>query len=109
VATGDPGSAWNLTTEGADVIPHPPRPLVDDWEWQLRGSCRRHDPELFFHSHGERGHLREQRERRAKQICSSCPVVTVCRDHALRTGELFGIWGGLSGYERAELQRALAS
>jgi WhiB family redox-sensing transcriptional regulator len=86
------------------VTPQPPRPLNDEWEWQLQGACRRQDPELFFHSDNERGLARLHRERRAKQVCAGCPVLATCRAHALRAGEVFGIWGGLSEHERAQLQ-----
>ncbi|MTA96041.1 MAG: WhiB family transcriptional regulator, partial [Actinobacteria bacterium] len=39
----------------------------------------------------------------AKAICASCPVLAQCRDHALAVQEPYGIWGGLSEDERAEL------
>jgi WhiB family redox-sensing transcriptional regulator len=37
---------------------------------------------------------------RAKQMCRQCPVITQCRIHALRVGEPYGIWGGLSETDR---------
>ena len=82
-----------------------PRPHTDDWEWQLQGACRAHDPELFFHPSNERGRARASRERRAKAVCATCPVLERCADHALRAGELFGVWGGMSEDERARLTR----
>ncbi len=81
-----------------------PRPHTDDWQWQLRAACRSHDPETFFHPVTERGPGRAERERRAKSICAACPVLLACRDHALRAGEAYGIWGGLSEAERAAMQ-----
>lgn len=80
-----------------------PRPHSDDWEWQLRGACRPHDPEIFFVPVTDRGSARASRERRAKRICASCPVLFTCRDHAVRAGEVHGVWGGLTERERAAL------
>lgn len=40
------------------------------------------------------------RERRAKEICASCPVQVDCRSYALTIGEQHGIWGGLTEVER---------
>ncbi|WP_308219796.1 WhiB family transcriptional regulator [Gordonia sp. McavH-238-E] len=36
-------------------------------------------------------------------MCETCPVVATCRDVALRTREPYGVWGGLSAYERAAI------
>jgi WhiB family redox-sensing transcriptional regulator len=58
------------------------------------------DSAFFFHPDGERGPARASRERRAKAVCESCPVMEPCRRHALAAGEPYGIWGGLSESER---------
>ena len=42
-------------------------------------------------------------EAEAKRICSDCPVVSQCRDHAVRTPELWGVWGAMTSRERAKL------
>jgi len=77
-----------------------PGPNADIWDWQLQGLCRGVDSSVFFHPDGERGRARVQRERRAKEMCRSCPVMNQCRAHALDVGEPYGIWGGLSETER---------
>ena len=77
-----------------------PGPQVEKWEWQLLGSCRGQDTELFFHPEGERGPRRANREAAAKAVCASCPVLVVCREHALASREPYGVWGGLSEHER---------
>jgi WhiB family redox-sensing transcriptional regulator len=51
----------------------------------------------------ERRSEKRQRERRAKEICSSCPVQTECRDYAIGIREQHGIWGGLTESERRTL------
>jgi len=73
---------------------------ADIWEWQLQARCRGVDSSVFYHPEGERGRARLQREQRAKALCRLCPVVAQCRDHALETGEVYGVWGGLSESER---------
>lgn len=78
-----------------------PTPVAETWEWQLRGACRGMDSRLFFHPDGERGTSRALREKRAKRICASCPVLKQCRAHALQVGEPYGVWGGMSERERA--------
>jgi WhiB family redox-sensing transcriptional regulator len=77
-----------------------PGPNADMWDWQLLSACRYADPDLFFHPDGERGPARSNRERAAKQICVSCPVLASCRMHALQVREPYGVWGGLSEDER---------
>ncbi|WP_417924679.1 WhiB family transcriptional regulator [Corynebacterium pseudotuberculosis] len=49
------------------------------------------------------GLARRSRERQAKEICSLCPVLRNCRQHALQYAEPYGIWGGLSESERATM------
>lgn len=78
-----------------------PRPFADLWEWQYSGACQTLPAEMFFHPDGERGPSRRNRDNSAKVICSTCPVIQECRDHALSVQEPYGIWGGLSEEDRA--------
>src|SRR5438067_13078959 len=73
-----------------------PTPVAETWEWQRRGDCRNLDSSVFFHPDGERGFARADRVARAKQICTSCPVIVECRHHALVAEEPSGVWGGLA-------------
>src|ERR1051326_2510220 len=68
-----------------------PGPNADFWDWQLRGSCRGTDSDLFFHPEGERGQARTSREEAAKEVCLHCPVCKPCREHALRVHEPYGV------------------
>ncbi|MBT2542970.1 WhiB family transcriptional regulator [Streptomyces sp. ISL-44] len=74
------------------------------WEWQSRAACRDLGSGRFFHPAGERGEDREERDAAAKRVCAVCPVRAACLDHALRTREPFGIWGGLTEEERRSLR-----
>jgi hypothetical protein len=61
------------------------------------------DTSVFYPADRERGPRLARRERRAKQICGQCPVVTDCLSWALAAREPFGVWGGMSEKERARL------
>ena len=80
-----------------------PEPLVDHWDWQLEAACRGMDSATFFHPPQERNSAREERIAQAKAVCQTCPAMMQCREHALRVREPYGIWGGLSEDERADL------
>jgi hypothetical protein len=41
----------------------------------------------------------------AKDACATCPHQTPCRDWAVTTNELFGIWGGTTPHERRAIRR----
>jgi WhiB family redox-sensing transcriptional regulator len=77
-----------------------PRPRTSAWDWQLNGSCRGMDPSIFFPSSRSRG---PHQEAHAKAVCSTCPVAAQCRQYALDAAEPYGIWGGLTPFERALL------
>jgi WhiB family redox-sensing transcriptional regulator len=57
--------------------------------------------DLFFGIEGERVADRDRREQVALTYCVSCPVVDVCREHAMAVPEVYGVWGGRSEAERA--------
>ncbi|MFC4504798.1 MULTISPECIES: WhiB family transcriptional regulator [Streptomyces] len=76
------------------------RPLVDHWDWQRHALCRGMDSSVFFSPQGERGQARRAREEKALAICARCPVHEDCARTALRAGEAYGVWGGLTERER---------
>ena len=71
--------------------------------WQTKANCMGVDPDLFFPERGAS-------TREAKSVCHGCEVKMECLEYALRHGEKFGIWGGMSERERRRIrrQRALA-
>jgi WhiB family transcriptional regulator, redox-sensing transcriptional regulator len=83
-----------------------PGPVADLWEWQSDGSCRSGSPDVFFHPEGERGPSRRRRDRAAKAVCLECAVLRNCREHALQVREPYGVWGGLTEYEREAIHLA---
>ncbi|MFI9508638.1 WhiB family transcriptional regulator [Nocardia sp. NPDC052566] len=81
-------------------------PVAEAWDWQMYGECRGMNSAVFFHPDRERGSMRAVRIGYAKRICHRCAVLEQCREFALSSGELYGVWGGMSEQERrAEQQR----
>jgi len=71
--------------------------------WHQRAACKGPHAAVFFPpSQAERRDEREARERRAKEICSMCPVRRDCLDYAMSIREPHGIWGGLNELERKQ-------
>jgi WhiB family redox-sensing transcriptional regulator len=63
------------------------------------GACRTAaDPDLWFADD-----LQDQAA--AVAVCRACPVRALCGAWALDTGQLYGIWGGLTEAERRQGQR----
>jgi WhiB family redox-sensing transcriptional regulator len=82
------------------AVTHLPRPVLEEWTWQQRGRCLNLPSEVFFPEDATRTCRRAQEER-AKRICRGCPVITECREHAVRMPETYGIWGATTPRERA--------
>lgn len=76
------------------------------WSWQLRGSCQEFSAELFFPEEEPRRRIRREREEQAKRICRDCPVLALCREHALKTPEKYGVWGAMTTQERLRVSTA---
>jgi WhiB family redox-sensing transcriptional regulator len=63
------------------------------------GLCAQTDPDAFFPEKGGSTAA-------AKKICAECPVLADCREFALGTPSLYGLWGGLTDVERRRIRRA---
>jgi WhiB family redox-sensing transcriptional regulator len=77
----------------------------EDGDWHALASCRGESTETFYPPDRARGNARRLSERRAKQICESCPVLLPCRRYAVDAQEPHGIWGGTTPEERGLLRR----
>ncbi|CAN5171015.1 hypothetical protein BH09ACT8_BH09ACT8_10270 [soil metagenome] len=93
-----------LATFGRTQCSRLPAATEDAWNWQLQGKCRGESPEIFFPDDDARSE-RRRNENIAKSICRQCPVLQQCRDHALSTPELHGVWGAMTASERARFGR----
>lgn len=76
---------------------------IAEYNWPEHASCRG-AVEVFG------GGKEEQREpprptRQQLAYCEYCPVRCWCLQHALAHDEPYGVWGGLSTYQRRQLSR----
>lgn len=88
--------------EGRPAVPGTPRPA--DRDWRGRAACRAVDPELFQPS-TESGPTHDAQVAEAKAVCAGCPVRKMCLEFALAMLP-YGIAGGLTETERAQLRHA---
>ena len=70
--------------------------------WRNRAACLGEDPELFFPD-GKTGPALLQTEE-AKAVCHRCEVAATCLKWAIESGQDYGVWGGMSEYERRALK-----
>ncbi|MGH8897051.1 MAG: WhiB family transcriptional regulator [Egibacteraceae bacterium] len=71
--------------------------------WQAHAACRGMPVEDFFPAGATGAAL--DRIAYAKAVCAVCPVREDCLEYALGTGQLDGVWGGLSEDERRAERR----
>ena len=70
---------------------------LPDWMQDAECAIRDHDKDMWFSDC-----LFERQA--AKRICHTCPVKTQCLEFADQEGYDYGIWGGLSEYERRQIK-----
>lgn len=86
-------------TTGEKISQQPPAPCPET-TWRVHAACRSLGDYYFFPPHHESDRDRVRRERAAKAICAMCPVLSPCRELALKWDEPHGVWGGLSESDR---------
>lgn len=66
------------------------RPYIPAPTWFADAACREHDPDVF----SPPGFPREDSHEwdLARAVCRTCPVATLCREHAIATDERWGYW-----------------
>lgn len=72
------------------------------WSWRDRAACIGND-DLFYSAEDEPKGERRLKEKKAKSICVTCPVLDTCRQFAMEEKELYGVWGGLTESERHKI------
>ncbi|WP_034268158.1 WhiB family transcriptional regulator [Haloechinothrix halophila] len=75
-------------------------------DWRHRAACRDEDPEVFFPVTDMGPGAKQVDE--AKSVCARCPVREQCLRFALDNGLNYGIFGGMTEQERADLVRRSA-
>lgn len=74
-------------------------PTSDFWSWRDRAACIGHE-DLFYSAEDESKGERRGKEEKAKTVCAACSVFETCRQFALDSKELYGVWGGTTEAER---------
>lgn len=72
----------------------------------MQAVCQPGDVDVFFGHDDETSSERRFREGVAVRVCRSCPVQAECLELAIRSGERFGVWGGVGEHERRRMIRA---
>lgn len=70
---------------------------TDPQAWVAQSACRNADPDELF--------VTGAAQKRAKVVCTGCPVRTECLSDALDNRVEFGVWGGMTERERRALLR----
>jgi WhiB family redox-sensing transcriptional regulator len=83
-----------------DIATLPRDPSPPDM-WQERAACFGIDPDVFFP-------ISEEEAGPALAFCNGCSLREICLAWALKNGERYGVWGGLTEQQRRRLQRAVA-
>lgn len=78
-----------------------------DRSWMDQAACQYVDnPDIFFPEGGSgQWKMMLELERQAKMVCHRCPVRIECRDYAIETRQVHGIWGGLNEDERKKFAK----
>ncbi len=69
--------------------------------WQERASCYGVDPDIFFP-------VSEEDAGPALAYCQGCKIREECLAWALKNGERYGVWGGLTEQQRRRVTRYVA-
>jgi WhiB family redox-sensing transcriptional regulator len=90
----------NERTGGIDLASLPPNPAPPDM-WQDQAACHGIDPDVFFPTS-------EEEAGPALTYCGACGIREMCLAWALKNGERYGVWGGLTEQQRRRLVRFVA-
>lgn len=78
-------------------------PTAAFWSWRDQAACIGEE-DLFYSLEEESKGARRRKEEEAKAICATCPVFAACREFAIETKELYGVWGGMTEADRHKLE-----
>jgi WhiB family redox-sensing transcriptional regulator len=81
--------------------------IYDEAPWMEQALCAQIDPEIFYPEDSYGGVLGHKQVATAKAICESCPVKGECLEYGM--SEEWGIWGGLTAWERRTRTEGIAS
>lgn len=80
---------------------------LGDQPWKREANCSGLDmyPEALQQSMGPRSpqYIFSEEEKVTKSVCWDCPVRLICLEYALDHKEKYGVWGGLTELQRADI------
>lgn len=85
---------------GIDLKALPHNPTPPDM-WQEQAACHGIDPDVFFPTS-------EEEAGPALAYCGACRIREMCLAWALKNGERYGVWGGLTEQQRRRIVRFVA-
>lgn len=85
---------------GIDLKALPTDPSPPDM-WQDQAACYGIDPDVFFPTS-------EEEAGPALAYCNACRSRETCLSWALKNGERYGVWGGLTEQQRRRIIRFVA-
>jgi len=85
---------------GIDLRTLPTDPSPPD-VWQEQAACYGINPDVFFPTS-------EEEAGPALAYCGACHIQEVCLAWAVKNGERYGVWGGLTEQQRRRLIRFVA-
>jgi WhiB family redox-sensing transcriptional regulator len=85
---------------GIDLRTLPTNPSPPD-VWQETAACHGIDPDVFFPTS-------EEEAGPALAYCGVCAIRETCLAWALKNGERYGVWGGLTEQQRRRVVRFVA-
>jgi WhiB family redox-sensing transcriptional regulator len=71
--------------------------------WFKKGNCYGKDTSMFYPETGDISGAKK-----AKILCTGCPVRAECLAYALNNNELFGVWGGMTVRKRKKLRSRIS-
>lgn len=86
-------------------ISYPELRHVMGTDWRRHAKCAKLSKAVFFeyNSNGVKKKEKQDRVRKAKQACETCPVRSECYEFAVLNNEVHGIWAGTFPDERRKL------
>ena len=91
-----------MISADTELVRHIKKYQENEWHWMARAHCQYADPELFYAVNGK---FNTPQIKTAIRICRDCPVINDCLNWACKTGDSFGILGGMTPQQRTRYHR----
>jgi WhiB family redox-sensing transcriptional regulator len=94
-----------MISADTEMIRHLKQYDANEWQWMSQAHCRHvTDPEIFYAVNGK---FSTPEIKNAIRICRDCPVIKLCLDWALKTGDGYAVLGGMTPAQRTRYHREM--